>query len=88
MSESEVYLPLGTIPKELAEFFETVHGTGTEAELLSARLASYLDMEVIKAVVAIEAQPDKSHLGQGVLDTNSGTVPHDEKYIPRFPFVS
>ncbi|HTR25935.1 MAG TPA: hypothetical protein VMI10_18320 [Terriglobales bacterium] len=88
MSESEGYLLLSTIPKEPAEFSETVHGTGTKAELLSARLVSHLDMEVIKAVVAIEAQPDKSYLGQVVIDTNSSTIPHDEKYIPQFRFVS
>jgi hypothetical protein len=86
MSESEAYGLLSTIPKEPAELSETVHRTGTEAELLSARLASYVDMEVIKAVVTIEAQPDKSHLGRGVLDTNLGTVLHDEKYIPEALF--
>jgi hypothetical protein len=44
---------------------------------VSASLAGYVDVEIIKAVVAIKAEPFESHLGCGVVHPNVCVVLHD-----------
>jgi hypothetical protein len=68
VAESEAHRLLTVISKEPAHLSQTVYATGAEAEPLRARLASYVDVEIIKAIVAIEPSPDKSHVGSGVID--------------------
>ena len=88
ISESEACRLLSIVPKEPAELSETVDGTGTEAEPLRAKLASYVDVEIIKAIVAIEPGPDKSHFGSCVVDTDLRAIPHSCSSIFQSRFVS
>jgi hypothetical protein len=49
-----------------------VYRTGTETELPTARLADHVDVEGIKAIITIESDPHKAHVGSGVIDMNLG----------------
>jgi hypothetical protein len=53
-----------------------MYGTGTETELPTARLADHVDVEVIEAIITIESDPHKAHVGSGVIDMNLGAVHH------------
>jgi hypothetical protein len=88
VAESEAHRFLTGISKEPAHLSETVYGTGAEAEPQRARLASYVDVEIIKAIVAIEPGPDESHAGSGVIDVDLRAIPHSCSSIFQCRFVS
>ncbi len=88
VAESERHRFLTIISKEPAHPSQTVYGTGAETEPLCARLASYVDVEIIKAIVAIEPGPDKSHVGSGVIDRDLRAIPHSCNSIFQCRFVS
>jgi hypothetical protein len=88
VAESEAHRFLTVISKEPAHPSKTVYGAGAEAEPLRARLASYVDVEIIKEIVAIEPGPDKSHVGSGVIDIDLRAIPHSCSSIFRCRFLS
>lgn len=74
--KSEANRFLTVVTKEAAQFSQTAYGGWPEAELLSASLASYVDVEVIEAIVAIKTDPHKANNSSGVADRNLGAIPH------------
>jgi hypothetical protein len=88
VAESEAHRFLTVISKEPAHLSQTVYGTGAEAEPLRTRLASYVYVEITKAIVAIEPSPDKSHVGSGVIDVDLCAIPHSCSSIFQCRFVS
>jgi hypothetical protein len=87
-AESEAHRFLTVISEESAHLSQTVYGTGAEAESLRARLASYVDVEIIKAIVAIEPGPDKSHVRSGVIDIDLRAIFHSCNSLFQCRFVS
>ena len=76
MAEPETYRFLAVVSKEPAHFSQTVYRTRAEAEPPSVTLASDFDVELAKAVVAIESGPHQAHFGMCVIDLNLRAIPH------------
>ena len=73
---------LTSVAEELAQLSEPVYSTWSKTELLGARLADYVDVEVLKTVISIKTAPSESYFGRCVSKTNLGAILHDsQEYI-------